>query len=162
VWASARCNNCRRRENTELGANLARFVFLDPGATEFYRDWDSIARDAVGSLRTAAGRDPGDPAMAELIGDLSIRSEQFRTRWAAHDVEYYRSGVQHFHHGAVGDLDLDYDVLELPADPGLTIVAYTALSGSPAQDALHLLGSLATAEPEERPADEVSPGTSQM
>jgi transcriptional regulator with XRE-family HTH domain len=149
-------------ENTELGANLARFVFLDPGATEFYRDWDSIARDAVGSLRTAAGRDPGDPAMAELIGDLSIRSEQFRTRWAAHDVKYYRSGVQHFHHRAIGDLDLDYDVLELPADPGLTIVAYTAPSGSPAQDALHLLGSLATAEPEERPADEVSPGTSQM
>jgi hypothetical protein len=55
-----------------------------------------------------------------------VRSQQFRVRWAAHDVDYYRSGTQPFHHPLVGDLTLNYDALELPADPGQTIVAYTA------------------------------------
>ncbi|MDR6318484.1 helix-turn-helix domain-containing protein [Actinoplanes couchii] len=128
-------------DNPELRRNLARFVFLDPRATSFYRDWTGIAHDAVGSLRTAAGREPGDPAMTELVGDLSIRSERFRIGWADHEVKYYRSGVQQFHHATVGDLDLDYDALELPADPGLTIVTYTARPGSPAHEALHLLGA---------------------
>jgi transcriptional regulator with XRE-family HTH domain len=124
--------------------NLARFVFLDPRAGEFYRDWDGIAAAAVGSLRAEAGRDPYDRALTDLVGELSTRSEQFRARWAAHDVEYYRSGVQPFHHPVAGDLTLSYDALEIPADPGLTIIAYTAEPGSPARQALDLLASWAT------------------
>jgi hypothetical protein len=123
--------------------NLARFVFLDPRSGEFYADWDGIAAAAVGSLRAEAGRDPYDRALTDLVGELSTRSEQFRSRWAAHDVEYYRSGAQPFHHPVAGDLILDYDALELPADPGLTIIAYTAESGSPAQQALGLLATWA-------------------
>jgi transcriptional regulator with XRE-family HTH domain len=123
--------------------NLARFIFLDPRrSTEFYRDWDGIAHDAVGSLRAEAGRDPADRALTELIGELSTRSDEFRRRWAAHDVKYYRAGTQSFHHPVVGDLDLDYNALELPADPGQTIVAYTAASGSPAQQGLDELARL--------------------
>jgi hypothetical protein len=121
--------------------NLARFIFLDPRSTEFYRDWDGIAQAAVGSLRTEAGRDPYDRALTDLVGELSTRSEEFRVRWAAHDVNYYRSGTQPFHHPLVGDLTLDYDALEIPADLGLTIVAYTAEAGSPSQQALDLLAS---------------------
>jgi transcriptional regulator with XRE-family HTH domain len=131
--------------------NLARFIFLDPHSTEFYRDWDGIAAAAVGSLRAEAGRDPYDRALTDLVGELSTRSEQFRVRWAAHDVEYYRSGVQPFHHPVAGDLTLDYDALEIPADPGLTIIAYTAEPGSPARQALGLLASRA-ATPDNVPA----------
>jgi transcriptional regulator with XRE-family HTH domain len=131
--------------------NLARFVFLDPTSTEFYRDWDGIAHAAVGSLRAEAGRAPEDRALTELVGELSLRSQEFRVRWAAHDVHYYRSGVQPFHHPLVGDLTLDYDVLELPADPGLTIVAYSAEPGSPAGHALDLLASW-TSTPDQAPA----------
>ena len=123
--------------------NLARFIFLDPRSTEFYRDWDGIAAASVGSLRAEAGRDPYDRALTDLVGELSTRSEQFRVRWAAHDVEYYRSGVQPFHHPIAGDLTLDYDALEIPADPGLTIIAYTAEPGSPTRQALDLLASWA-------------------
>jgi transcriptional regulator with XRE-family HTH domain len=119
--------------------NLARFVFLDRASTEFYGDWDGIAHAAVGSLRAEVGRDPYDPALTGLIGELSTRSPEFRVRWAAHDVKQYRSGVQPFHHPVVGDLALDYDALEIPADPGLTIIAYTAETGSPAQEALDQL-----------------------
>jgi len=124
--------------------NLARFVFLDPKSREFYGDWDGIAHAAVGSLRAEAGRDPYDRALTDLVGELSVRSQEFRVRWAAHDVDYYRSGVQPFHHPLVGDLTLDYDVLELPADPGQSIVAYTAEPGSPARQALDLLASWAS------------------
>ena len=131
-------------DNPELAANLARFVFLDPQAASFYRNWDGIARDAVGSLRAQAARARNDRQLSQLIGDLSIHSEPFRSLWAAHDVKYYRSGTQPFCHPAVGNLDLDYDALEIPADPGLTIVAYTATSGSAARDRLDLLISWAT------------------
>jgi transcriptional regulator with XRE-family HTH domain len=131
--------------------NLARFIFLDSKSTEFYGDWDGIAHAAVGSLRAEAGRDPSDRALTELVGELSVRSQQFRVRWAAHDVDYYRSGTQPFHHPLVGDLTLDYDALELPADPGQTIVAYTAEPATPARHALDLLASW-TSTPDQAPA----------
>jgi MmyB-like transcription regulator ligand binding domain len=121
--------------------NLARFIFLDRRSTQFYGDWDAIAHAAVGSLRAEAGRDPYDGALTDLVGELSMRSEQFRARWAAHDVKDYRSGVQPFHHPLVGDLTLNYDALEIPADPGLTIVAYTTEPGSPSQQALDQLAT---------------------
>ncbi|MEO3778384.1 hypothetical protein ABGB16_16335 [Micromonospora sp. B11E3] len=134
-------------DNPGLSANLARFVFLDRRATDFYRDWNGIAGEAVESLRQAAGRNPGDRALSQLVGHLSIHSEAFRTRWAAHDVRYYRSGTQSFRHPVAGDVDLDYDALELPADPGLTIIAYTAPQDSAAHAALTRLRSWAPDTP---------------
>src|SRR3954451_22930372 len=123
--------------------NLARYVFLDPRARDFYADWNGIAAAAVGSLRSEAGRDPYHPALSSLIGDLSLHSEEFRVRWAAHDVSQYRSGAQPFRHPVVGELTLDYDALDLPAAPGQVIVAYTARPGSPSHDALTLLAGWA-------------------
>jgi transcriptional regulator with XRE-family HTH domain len=96
-----------------------------------------------GQLRAEAGRGPEDQALTELVGELSLRSQEFRERWAAHDVEYYRSGIQPFHHPVAGDLDLEYDALEIPADPGQTIIAYSAEPGSAARDALDLLANWA-------------------
>src|SRR3989449_2878470 len=122
-------------------ANAARFVFLDLRATEFYVEWERIAHDVVALLRAEAGRDPYDRALSDLIGELSTRSEEFRVRWATHDVRFHRTGVKRFHHPLVGDLTLAYDALELPADHGLTIFAYTAEPNSPSHDALNLLAS---------------------
>jgi hypothetical protein len=65
-------------------ANTARFVFLDERAPGFYTDWDRVASDAVGILRSEAGRDPHDRGLSDLVGELSTQSETFRTRWAAH------------------------------------------------------------------------------
>ena len=72
--------------------NMARFIFLHPGASEFFPDWERIANDAVAILRTAAGRDPYDKPFSDLIGELSTRSEEFRVRWAAHNVKFHRTG----------------------------------------------------------------------
>jgi transcriptional regulator with XRE-family HTH domain len=123
--------------------NAARFVFLDPRARDFYLDWDRIARDVVATLRSAAGRNPYDRDLTDLVGELSTRSEEFRQHWARHDVRFHVSGVKHFHHSQVGDLQLNYERLELVFDTGLVIFTYTADPGTPSADALSLLGSLA-------------------
>src|SRR3990170_233986 len=122
-------------------ANTARFVFLDPHATEFFRDYDKAANDTVALLRAEAGRDPYDRDLSDLIGQLSTRSEEFRRRWAAHNVRIHTTGVKLLHHPVVGDLDLPFESLPVPADPGQSLLTYTAEPGSPTQDALHLLAS---------------------
>lgn len=123
--------------------NAARFVFLDPRARDFYVDWDRIARDVVATLRSAAGRNPYDRELTDLVGELSTRSEEFRQHWARHDVRFHISGVKRFHHAQVGDLELNYERLEVVFDTGLTIFAYTADSGTRSAEALSLLGSWA-------------------
>jgi transcriptional regulator with XRE-family HTH domain len=122
-------------------ANTARFTFLDPQAKEFYADWDRIAHDMVGVLRAEAGRNPYDRSLTDLIGELSTRSEDFRVRWAAHNVRTHQTGQKRLHHPAVGDLELTFEAMELRADPGLTLLVYTAEVGSTTQDALNLLAT---------------------
>ena len=121
--------------------NHARFVFLSPRATDFYDDWERATDDTVAILRTAAGHDPYDRDLSDLVGELSTRSEEFRKRWAAHNVRIHRTGTKAFHHPVVGDLTLTYEMLELSADSGLAIMAYTAEPGSKSAEALDLLGS---------------------
>lgn len=123
--------------------NNARFVFLDPRSADFYIDWERAASDIVAILRAEAGRNPYDRALSDLIGELATRSEEFRTRWAAHNVRFHRTGTKQVHHPIVGDLNLTFEAMELPADPGLTFLAYTAEPASPSQDALELLASWA-------------------
>jgi hypothetical protein len=111
--------------------NTARFVSLDPHATEFFRDYDKAANDTVALLRAEAGRYPYDRDLPDLIGQLSTRSEQTRQRWAAHNVRIHTSGVKLLHHPVVGDLDLAFESFPLPADPSQSLLTYTAEPGSP-------------------------------
>jgi transcriptional regulator with XRE-family HTH domain len=129
--------------NPARPVNHARFTFLDPRARDFWINWERAADDAVAILRTEAGRDPHDKALTDLVGELSTRSDAFRVRWAAHDVRLHRTGLKHIRHPVVGELHLSYDVLELPADPGLSLIAFSAEGGSPDDDALRLLASWA-------------------
>jgi transcriptional regulator with XRE-family HTH domain len=121
--------------------NHARFVFLDPRAHDFYRDWERAANDTVAILRSEAGRDPHDRDLSDLVGELSTQSEEFRTRWAAHNVRLHQTGAKHVHHPVVGDLSLTFEMLELRADAGLTLLTYTAEPGSKSEEALNLLAS---------------------
>jgi transcriptional regulator with XRE-family HTH domain len=137
---------------TSRPTNVARFIFLDPAARDFYLDWNQLAGDAVALLRAEAGRDPYDRALTDLIGELSTRSETFRIWWAAHNVRLHRTGVKHLHHPVVGNLTLAYESMELTADHGLRLNAYSAEPGSPSQDALNMLASwAATPDHHERP-----------
>jgi hypothetical protein len=132
-------------------ANNARFLFLNPRSAEFYADWERVASDAVAILRAEAGRNPYDRGLTDLIGELSTRSETFRTRWAAHNVRFHRTGSKRLHHPVVGDLDLSYEAMELPGED-LSLLAYTAEPGSPSHDALNLLASWAATLDPARPS----------
>ncbi|MEU6040745.1 helix-turn-helix transcriptional regulator [Actinomadura sp. NPDC047616] len=123
--------------------NHARYIFLDPGSHQFWGDWDRAADDTVALLHAQAGRDPYDKDLTDLIGELSTRSDDFRARWARHDVRQHHIGTKPFHHPVVGDLHLTYESLDLPAD-GLTLVAYGTEPGSESEDKLRLLASWAT------------------
>jgi MmyB-like transcription regulator ligand binding domain len=114
---------------------------LDPRAAEFFVDWDRVANEVVAVLRSEAGRDPHDRGLSELVGELSLQSEQFRTRWAAHNVRFHDKGTKQLHHPIVGDLTLTFETMQLTADTGLTMAAYTAEPGSASAEALNLLAS---------------------
>jgi transcriptional regulator with XRE-family HTH domain len=124
--------------------NSARFAFLDPRGTTFFSDWDRTADDFVAVLRATAGRDPHDPALSNLIGELATRSQDFRVRWAAHDIRKHSNGTKRLHHPEVGDLELMYEAMALTAPAGLTLATYTAEPGSASEHSLRLLASWAS------------------
>lgn len=121
--------------------NLARFTYLDPRAKEFHADWNRIAKECVAALRTQVGRDPFDRGLSDLVGELSTRSEEFAALWATHDVRLHHRAEKRFDHPLVGELTLQFERLEVAADPGLEIFAYVAEPGSRSAEAFNLLAS---------------------
>jgi transcriptional regulator with XRE-family HTH domain len=133
-------------EDPRRPANTTRFTYLNPAAHAFWRDYDQIAHDAASMLRLEAGRTPHDPELIALIGELSTQSELFRSNWASQDVKFHRSGLKRIHHPVVGDLDLNFESMDLPSEPGLVLNVYTAPAGSPTADALRVLASWAASQ----------------
>lgn len=127
-------------------ANHSRFIFLDPRAHNFYTDWESAASVNVAILRRDAGRNPHDRRLAELVGELSMRSDEFRARWAAHNVRRHYAGTKRFNHPVVGVLELTYQTIELEGDPGNSMTIYPAVPASPSDEKLRLLATWAATE----------------
>ncbi|MEW2301239.1 helix-turn-helix transcriptional regulator [Streptomyces sp. NPDC006655] len=123
------------------GVNLLRAVFLDPAERELRRDWEDLTEEGVAVLRAYAGPDSDDARLRELVGDLSVRSERFRTLWARHDIRPRRERVSHLTHPLVGDLDLHSTKLSMDGT-GLTVVVFHAEPGSRDAELLDILGSL--------------------
>lgn len=126
-------------------ANSARYAFLDPRARDFYCDWNLAANNIVAILRSESGRNPYDKALGDLVGSLSMRSDDFRVRWAAHDVRHHYSGRKEYHHPVVGDISLLFEAMHLAEDPGLTLAVYPAEPGSASEESLRLLSAWAPA-----------------
>jgi transcriptional regulator with XRE-family HTH domain len=126
-------------------ANIARYQFLDPSAHDYFPDWDSAANVTAALLRAEAGRDPHNKDLRQLVGELSTLSDEFRDRWAAHNVRIHHAGNKQFNHPEVGLLDLVYHSLDLAADDDwvVDLTIYTAEPGTPAEDRLKLLASWA-------------------
>jgi transcriptional regulator with XRE-family HTH domain len=124
--------------------NVPRQVFLDPAAEDFYPDWAAVAAQTVANLRIDAGHHPDDPRMAALIGELSLKSADFRRLWADHEVKECAYGVKRIQHPVAGLLTLPYETLTVPTAPDQTVVAYTPERGSETAERLALLGSWAT------------------
>jgi transcriptional regulator with XRE-family HTH domain len=138
--------------NPRRPVNSARFAFLDPRATTFFVDWETVADDSVAILRSEAGRNPYDRDLSDLVGELSTQSEEFRVRWAKHDVRYHDTGVKRVRHPVVGNLELTYETMTLAADSELTMFAFTAEPGSKSEEALNLLASWTATPDEAEPA----------
>ncbi|MGY0069427.1 helix-turn-helix domain-containing protein [Streptomyces sp. QTS137] len=134
--------------------NWARLVFLDPGYRELFVEWDQKTSDMVGFLRWDAGCHPDDPRLAALVGELSVKSEEFRRLWAAHDVKEKSHGVKRVRHPLVGELTLSFETFRLVDDSEQQLVTYHAEPGSPSAEALRLLGSWGA---DARRAADVSP-----
>jgi transcriptional regulator with XRE-family HTH domain len=147
---------CDMYADTRRPPNIARFTFLDPAGERFYPDWESAADICVAILRTEAGRNPHDRLLHDLVGELSTRSDDFRTRWGSHNVRHHCAGTKRFHHRVVGELVLAFEGLEMAAEPGLTLTIYTAEPGSPSDERLRLLGSWAASQQTEQAAQHTS------
>jgi len=128
------------------GSNLMRLLFLEPGAPAFYADWDDVVRDSVATLRAQAGLDGDDPRLAELVGELSLKSETFRRLWARHDVREKTTGIKRLVHPMVGELTLAYESFAVGGAPSQILVAYHTEPASAARQALALLASVAAGE----------------
>ncbi|MFF3176497.1 helix-turn-helix transcriptional regulator [Streptomyces sp. NPDC057900] len=121
--------------------NMARIVFLDPNSRDLYVDWECKAVELVSALRLCAGCWPDDPLLSALVGELSVKSEEFRTLWAAHTVQEKGYGTKRLHHPLVGDLTLSYETLKLPADQDMSLITFHAAPGSASEESMRLLGS---------------------
>jgi transcriptional regulator with XRE-family HTH domain len=122
--------------------NSARFLFLgEHAARGLFPEWERIANDTVSILRIEAGRRPDDPALVALIGQLSTRSQTFRTRWAAHDVKAHRAGAKVFRHPLIGEITLPFENLTVDAAGDQVLTVFTPQPGSPEHDAIRLLAS---------------------
>lgn len=119
--------------------NVTRMLFLDPHTRELYRDWDEQAALNVASLRFISAQYPDDRLLAELIGELCVKSDEFAALWARHRVVRCSTGIKRIHHPEVGDLDLRYEMLHLSDGHGHRLLAHTAARGSSSEAALRLL-----------------------
>ncbi|MFI6353038.1 helix-turn-helix domain-containing protein [Streptomyces sp. NPDC050743] len=124
--------------------NWARLVFLRPDYRELFIDWEQKAIDIVCALRMDAGCHPDDPKLSALVGELSVKSKEFRRLWATHDVKEKSHGVKRLHHPLVGDLSLNFESFRLPDDSEQSLITYHAEPGSPSADSLRLLASWGT------------------
>lgn len=142
--------------------NFARFIFFDTYAEQVFPDWERTADEAVALLQAEAARSPHSPAITQVVGELATRSEEFRSRWAAHNVTAHRHGVKRFRHCEFGELTLTYNVFAVTAAPGLSLVGYTAEPNSPSAQALQILASWSLEEqsaPDPSRAERETPST---
>jgi transcriptional regulator with XRE-family HTH domain len=126
--------------------NMAWFMFLDPAARELYPEWERHARETVGVLRRAAGQDPDDTRLSALVGELSVKSEEFARWWSSHEVHEKTHATKRYRHPLVGELTVHYETFTLPSDPGCSIITYVTEAGSESETALRLLAAW-SAEP---------------
>ncbi|MGW0826260.1 MmyB family transcriptional regulator [Streptomyces sp. NPDC002845] len=124
--------------------NPARYYLLDPQARDRVGDWERIAAETVAILRLAAGRYSHDRRLADLVGELTLRSPEFATWWNDHRVLRRTHGAKHYHHPLhplVGDLHFSYESFQAPGDTDQTLCVYNVEPGSATAQALRLLDS---------------------
>lgn len=129
-----------------VSRNVVKAAFLDPATKDFYPDWDAVADETVATLRASVGTDLDDPNLVQLIGELSIASDDFRQRWARHDVRLKTSGTKRMMHPLVGELTVDYESLAVMSAPGQMLILYSPTPGTPTAERIDMLAGLIAPE----------------
>ncbi|MFJ3787932.1 helix-turn-helix domain-containing protein [Kitasatospora sp. NPDC090091] len=137
--------------------NLSRLLFLDPRTRALYPRWETEARAQVAFLRLAAGRHPNDRQLAELIGELSMKSAEFAALWSGHPVHDCLFGTKELRHPVVGGLVLSFEALPLPEAAGHRMLLFSAEPGSSAEAGLRLLAASAAGAADRRAVDGWAP-----
>lgn len=122
--------------------NMTRLLFLDPDTRQLYVDWRRKARSGVAHLRAVAGRYPDDPRLISLVGELSLKSPEFASLWAAHPVQSCEPVARELRHPLVGELTVEQEMLHPEDEPGQMVVTFAAAPGSPSEAALRRLANL--------------------
>jgi transcriptional regulator with XRE-family HTH domain len=128
-------------QETGLARSLARWAFLAPEARAFYLEWDLVAADMSSILRRDATSHPNDSRLNELIGELTVKSDDFRKWWPRHKVYECTFGTKKLMHPLVGRVQIEYETFSVPGEPDQQLFLYTAQRGSPSEDALRILGN---------------------
>jgi transcriptional regulator with XRE-family HTH domain len=136
--------------------NYVRLLFTDPAFRALHAEWEHDARTVVASLRMEAAKDPDDPELAILVGELSVHDADFRSWWATHQVTGAGYGTKHYRHPLVGDLTLDCDTWDSPDGSGQRLMVLTAEPGTPSHERMRILASW-NAEPHTGPGAERLP-----
>lgn len=142
--------------------SMARWTFLDPVPRSLYIDFDIVASDVAAILRRDSASHPNDPDLNQLIGELTVKSDEFRMAWAQHKVYECSHGTKRLLHPLVGRLDIEYETFMVPDEPDQQLFIYGAKAGSPSEDALRILAawdanSTARKQPENRSSLRVPP-----
>ncbi|GAB3573203.1 helix-turn-helix transcriptional regulator [Amycolatopsis endophytica] len=141
------------------GRTFPQHLFLDPAARTLYPDWPDVATEAVDYIRFSAGLDPDDPEIRAVVGELSVKSPEFRTLWNRQTVRDKTFGRKRLQHGLVGPLELSFETFSLPGESRRALITYTTEPGSPSEERLRLLASW-TAEQATGPGAHAEPETS--
>ncbi len=128
-------------EVPETERNLLALL-LHPEADQTCPDRAATVAELTAMLRAQVAAEPGHPRAAELVGELAVRSTEFATLWARHDVEETVRGRMRVNHPLVGEMKLDWDAYPMPGAPGPVLIVYTAREGSADEERLGLLAGL--------------------
>ncbi|ATL26055.1 helix-turn-helix transcriptional regulator [Streptomyces formicae] len=126
--------------------NITRYMFLHPMGRKLYRDWEEMAAHSAGHLRAVAGADPDMPELAQLVGELVVKSPEFARLWERYDVQERGGGEKHFQHPEVGSIRLSFEVMMISRTDGQRLVTYQAPPGTPDHDAMLLLDMASPSE----------------
>jgi hypothetical protein len=134
-------------QETGLARSLARWAFLAPEARAFYLEWDLVAADMSSILRRDSSAHPNDRKLNELIGELTVKSDDFRKWWPQHKVYECTYGSKQLMHPLVGRIQIEYETFPVPGQPDQQLFLYTAQRGSPSDDALRILANWTSEAP---------------
>ena len=124
-----------------LRRSIARWTFLDPEPRSLYVDFDLVASDVASILRRDAAAYPNNAELNQLIGELTVKSDEFRAAWSQHKVYECSHGTKRLLHPLVGRLDIEYETFMVPGEPDQQLFIYGAKAGSPSEDAMRILAT---------------------